>query len=632
MNGFASLPGGTVTIMGSNLTNNVTVGDKSGGGHGGGLYNLNGNITFTDSTISGNSSGFSGGGLGNIYAPCLAPVATTFAKPTVSPAVAEKLKERGIDSTQLNAWEAQMARFKGLTAKAARAQMCQPATSTMTLVNSTVSNNTAGTNTSTVRTNDDDGGGILNIGGELTLTNSTVSGNRAPNNMGSFRSYGGGIYNDYGGVLTLNHSTMTANSAARTGGGIYNGADSAGMTLSRSIISGNVAPHCAEIENYSSGGTTAPYTVDASNIFGHRSLTNAKAFGCADASFTPGANDLAATSDGTQPKPLSRILNTTLADNGGATFTHALVNDSPAINGAGDGGLDTDQRGAARPQGAADDIGAVEMPIATITIALDARPNLPTDLGFGGNLGGFLLDDPDVDDGDAYTNTRTFNVVPGVYTVRRNNPTGWFTTNIDCVPTSGAATNVPQRSATLTVANGDAVTCTFTVDRAVQITARAFNDIVRNNANLGQRNAADPWLDNWSMSVSTSPTATVASGQTAATTIAGLYQINFPSLRPGDYTVCTVLPDGSWTPTTPTALDPNFGKYCKAVTLTPGQIATVLFGAYQGSVVASEKLAPDAELVADVDNIITLPYDPAEDETVTEEDGLLRSFLPIIKR
>lgn len=424
---------------------------------------------------------------------------------------------------------------------------------------------------------------------------------------------------------------MTGNRAGFGGGAIYNDA-SATMTLVRSIISGNTAPRCAEIYNYSDGTFTASYTVDAANLFGQRAFTNAKAFTCDYGSFTPGASDITATKDGVRPTFLNRILNTTLADNGGPTLTHALVSGSPAFNTGGVSGLATDQRGTARPQGIADDIGAVEMPVATITIALDARPNLATNLGFQGNLGGFILDDPEVDDGDAYTNTRTFAVVPGVYTVRRNNPATWFTTNITCTPSGGAAINLPDRSATLTMAADEAITCTYTVDRAVRITARAFNDIVRNNASFGLRNANDPWLKDWAMSVATNPTNTVASGLTDSTTTAGLYQINFPNLPAGDYTVCTVLPDGTWTPTTPTALDPNFAKYCKAVTLAPGQRATVLFGAYQASVVASESFTPADELITDEDSIITLPYDPAEDETVTEEDGLSRTFLPLIKR
>jgi hypothetical protein len=50
-----------------------------------------------------------------------------------------------------------------------------------------------------------------------------------------------------------------------------------------------------------------------------------------------------------------------LQDNGGATLTHALLPGSLAIDNADDGAApSTDQRGVARPQGAASDIGAFE--------------------------------------------------------------------------------------------------------------------------------------------------------------------------------------------------------------------------------------------------------------------------------
>ena len=48
-----------------------------------------------------------------------------------------------------------------------------------------------------------------------------------------------------------------------------------------------------------------------------------------------------------------------LADNGGPTLTHMIASFSPAIN-TGDCLLELDQRGVARPQGGACDIGAVE--------------------------------------------------------------------------------------------------------------------------------------------------------------------------------------------------------------------------------------------------------------------------------
>ena len=263
----------------------------------------------------------------------------------------------------------------------------------------------------------------------------------------------------------------------------------------------------------------------------------------------------------------------------------------------------------------------------TITIVLDARPDLPTNLGFGGSLRGFILDDPATDDGDGYTNSRTSAVTPGIYTVRRNNPAGWFTSAIVCTPDSKATINLPQRSAAITVASGDNVTCTFTVERAAIINARAFNDLVRRTTNLGRRNAGDPWLTGQPMTLTTSPTQTLGSGVTAP--VGNFSQVGFVNLRAGSYTVCTAFPVG-WTLTTPTAVDPAYGQPCKTVTLTPGQSATVLFGADQPTVVASENATPEDELITDDDAIVDRPYDPAEDETMAEGTG--RLFLPLILR
>jgi hypothetical protein len=271
----------------------------------------------------------------------------------------------------------------------------------------------------------------------------------------------------------------------------------------------------------------------------------------------------------------------------------------------------------------------VTPPQATITIVLDARPEIQTNLGFQSSFGPFILDDSAVDDGDTYTNTKSFTVAPGSYSVTRNNPTTWFTTAITCTPDGNATINLPQRRATITVVSGDNVTCTFTVERAVRITARAFNDLVRTNANLGKRNAGDPWLNSQPMTLTTSPTQTLGSGVTAP--VGTLSQISFANLRSGSYTLCTGFPTG-WTLTTPTAVDPAYGQPCKTVTLSPGQAAIVLFGAYQPAVAASVSVTPEEELITDDDSIVEMPYDPVEDETATAEDGLLRLFLPLIKR
>ena len=536
-------------------------------------------------------------------------------------------------------------------------------------------------NSSTVFSNIDTGegtcGGIFIAGTLVTLNNSTVSGNVSSTTAAS-NNKGGGITVTNNGALTVNDSTITNNSSLYSGGGIRLGDATSTLTLVRSLIAGNTATS-GNHELFSNGGTV---TSNNYNLFGHSGRTTAQALG----SFTPGGTDLTATSDGTTPTLSSALLNPTAANNGGTTLNHALVTGSPAIDAAGATGPAIDQRGISRPQGSAFDIGAFELeqsspptatptatatetPVdtptptatatptntatamptatatntatstpqpATITIILDAQPNQPTNLGFTGNLGAFLLDDPDNDDGDGYTNSRTFSVNPGVYTVQRNNPSNWVTSAIACTPTNKATINLLQRHATITVAPGDNVTCTFTVTQQVRITARVFNDLVRRNTNLGKRNAGDPWLPGWTITLFTNPATPIVSNITQSTTVAGLYEVHFRYLSSGSYTTCVTLPNSApnstWLPTTPTTIDPAYGNPCKTVVLQPGQWATVLFGAYQTTIAASEAVTAENEVITDEESIIVLPYDPADEESVTDEAGQLRLFLPLISR
>ncbi len=163
----------------------------------------------------------------------------------------------------------------------------------------------------------------------VTLTNSTVSNNSA--------SYGGGIDN-YDGTVTLGSSIVSGNTATAVSVGdeVY--------TESGDITAGN------------------------HNLFGHSSETNAEAF----YNFTPGGSDVNATSDSTN-MPLTSILDTTLADNGGPTQTHALVAGSPAVDldASCSTGLTIDQRGSPRPLGRGCDAGSFE---STYSAKLEAMP------------------------------------------------------------------------------------------------------------------------------------------------------------------------------------------------------------------------------------------------------------------
>jgi hypothetical protein len=258
--------------------------------------------------------------------------------------------------------------------------------SDVTLSNVTVTDNSA-----------DYGAGILAFASNVSVNNSTVSGNSAV-------FYGGGIYTDSGSV-NLSNSTVTGNSAD-AGGGIYTGSTST-VSLANSTISGNSAYYgggvytgstsSVNLINGTLSGNSANYgggiyagsasTVDLNNniIAGNRADTGAEVFNLS-AYFTTGYNlfgdsdtefaaafdgfapnditDITATISGIQETALADILGP-LADNGGATHTHALVLGSPALNNANTAICaaapisSLDQRGIARGIENCD-IGAVE--------------------------------------------------------------------------------------------------------------------------------------------------------------------------------------------------------------------------------------------------------------------------------
>jgi hypothetical protein len=132
--------------------------------------------------------------------------------------------------------------------------------------------------------------------------------------------------------------------------------DSGTLTLARTLVSGNTAPNGSEIFNDPSG-YYGPGIVMANNfnLFGHDGDAGV-------GGFTPGPTDVVPS------VLLSDILDTTLADNGGPTLTHALVSGSPALDAVTTGcpPPTTDQRGFLRPAegdttpGALCDIGAFE--------------------------------------------------------------------------------------------------------------------------------------------------------------------------------------------------------------------------------------------------------------------------------
>jgi len=189
---------------------------------------------------------------------------------------------------------------------------------TLTIINSSISDNFAHSN----------GGGIANNGtGILTIINSTIANNESD-------AMGGAISNI--GTLTAVNTTISGNSAIDIGGGINAGGNE---TLSNALIAGNYLGWVTP--NDIGGGTidTADY-----DLVGDSGSAGGIANGIAGS---------AVGNDGVGALDISTVLDVQLVDNGGPTFTLALVCGSPALNAGHDAlamnadntPLTTDQRG-----------------------------------------------------------------------------------------------------------------------------------------------------------------------------------------------------------------------------------------------------------------------------------------------
>jgi len=238
------------------------------------------------------------------------------------------------------------------------------------------------------------GGAIYSAPGTVaagvTLTEVAIMQNKA--------THGGGIENDLGSSLDLNGVTVSANVASIAGGGVENLASVPGTTLTNVTVSGNSAGNGGGIHNE---GDLALESVTISgntlDDVGERTIRDTIVAGsAADSNCTGGGSIIAEDhnldsgnscgfADSTDLRNTNPSLGP-LQDNGGPTWTLALLAGSPAID-AGRGDCPppaTDQRGTMRPvDGNGDgvavcDIGAYEfLPGTTVTTTTSTTTTLP---------------------------------------------------------------------------------------------------------------------------------------------------------------------------------------------------------------------------------------------------------------
>ena len=270
-----------------------------------------------------------------------------------------------------------------------------------------------------------DGGGIFNAPGSggfttLTINNSTISGNSA-----TFR--GGGLFNsanDGLATMTINNSTVSDNSAAH-GGGIFNlgiphrSPIAATLMINNSTISGNSASDGVGggIVNNGDRGTTLTIGSSILKSASGANITNGEIAGSTVTSlgYNLSSDDASAFLNQSTDQNSTDPLLGPLQNNGGPTFTHALLNGSLALNkGKNFTTFTTDQRGPgfARTVGAADVSGGDGTDIGAFETQPNTAPTANND-GYTTNEDTPLSDNVLTNDTDPENDTLSASLVSG---------------------------------------------------------------------------------------------------------------------------------------------------------------------------------------------------------------------------
>jgi CSLREA domain-containing protein len=361
----ANYGGGTLTITNSTISGNVAGGNGAGiysnqsnltvtnssisgniatNTHGGGIYSFDSNWRVTNSTISGNTAGISGGGISTYSG------GTSFITDST---ISGNTADYGGGIHGLNNLTVIASTISGNSASKDGGGIYKTNSSVLQVIDSTISGNSATYN----------GGGVYNLGSSssLSVSRSTFYGNSS--------GTGGAISNT--GSMSLANTTISGNEAYDYGGGIYNGGTA-------SIYNSTIVFNTLVVgEDFGAGGIDGSVALYNSIVAGNTRLLTSQYRDCSGTLYLGGVNAFWNTTNCSMD-PGSPGYSTSLyslnelgplQDNGGPTWTHALIpieEGSRAID-AGNNAIcasstinNLDQRWVTRPQGSRCDIGAYE--------------------------------------------------------------------------------------------------------------------------------------------------------------------------------------------------------------------------------------------------------------------------------
>jgi subtilisin family serine protease len=385
----------TLTVSNCTLSGNRANNDSGGAIYNNGQVSGNGTAQIANSTLSGNLAGYGAGIYNDGHSggrAALTVIASSLSGNSASGwggGILNNGTSSGTGTVQVltSTLRTNSAQFGGSIFNSGESS----GNASLLVSASTLSSNSA----------NNDGGSIYNDGyagsATLTVSNSTLSGNSAG-------GAGAGIYNNGKssgtGSVQIATSTLSGNLASGDGGGVYNDGTSSGkatLTVKAGTLSGNSAGggNGGAIRNNGSGGSAS---VELGSTILKAGASGGNLANLSAAVSSDGYN-LSSDSAGGLLTSLTDQVNTDpmlgpLQDNGGPTFTHALLPGSPAIDkGKNFNGLATDQRGLPRTMdslcianalgGDGTDIGAFEVQeLCLVAVSIGSVGVVLNQLGF----------------------------------------------------------------------------------------------------------------------------------------------------------------------------------------------------------------------------------------------------------
>ncbi|MEZ4660463.1 MAG: choice-of-anchor Q domain-containing protein [Caldilineaceae bacterium] len=381
--GGASNGGGILTELGARLTVNHSRVISNSAVSGGGIYGV-GRVTITDSQIAENSGGglTNMGGLftlrnveishnsGGYGLSNQAQGALSFTAGLIADNAGGGLSNAGAQATVTGAT------LRGNSVHGGAVNTGAGLTR-LTIADSLIVSNTATA-----------GGGLLNegVGASVSIYRTRISGNQATGSGGGLFNNGimtlhestldhnqaraGGGLHHFGGNLSLLNDTLSQNDASDNGGGLYNGGSAVikSVTLVLNRANGEGGNIFIDESQLSIQNSLVTQALDGDNC------AQSGGFVTSLGHNLESANSCKFMAAGDLPNSDPKL--GPLQNNGGPTPTHALLPGSPAIDAAANCPA-TDQRGLARPQGAACDIGAFEAgDVADLALAVTASADV----------------------------------------------------------------------------------------------------------------------------------------------------------------------------------------------------------------------------------------------------------------